>query len=556
MATIFQLGPDAPVECLPENTGYEASQLMANRRVHCLLVMRSRSLVGIVTAKDMAYRLTAKGLDPKTTLVEQLMTSCPLCLHMDTRITDALTTMVDKNVRHLPLLDSQGAITGVLDITRCFHQAMLRLERITASAQRLNSVLKEVARDYGDVRSEQAHRIVQDVRSLSEVIDIPTLKTVGYKPVCYVDSLSTVYDAARLMEQQSTTALLVLDGTSDDHKVIGIFTSKDICNRVIARGYNPSKCTVARVLTTSPEFAKDSLTVSAALRLMYHGHFLNLPVISTTTNDIVGIVSVLQLTYAALSQLGKRHELDSVQKTTLDEVTSRLPDQLPWDTFWSAMDKSNDDIQSLESSVSRGPSRNQSPSSSRRTSLNYVSSTSRRPSTNKVKSEDNFMMSPQRVPSTESLSRISFYLKRKTVTFRIIEEKTGIVDKISMALNDNLTLTDDLKPFTLLQKEIEEKFAGKHELFYEDNEGDMVTLTTEADLMTAIAYSEKYSQDDNHYVELIIRPHATSEGYLTRIWQAIKKLTSSWTRSGIFTGMALLSIGIILGASARPILRV
>ncbi|CEP22288.1 unnamed protein product [Cyberlindnera jadinii] len=556
MATIFQLGPDAPVECLPENTGYEASQLMANKRVHCLLVMRSRSLVGIVTAKDMAYRLTAKGLDPKTTLVEQLMTSCPLCLHMDTRITDALTTMVDKNVRHLPLLDSQGAITGVLDITRCFHQAMLRLERIAASAQRLNSVLKEVARDYGDVRSEQADRIVQDVRSLSDVIDIPTLKTVGYKPVCYVDSLSTVYDAAQLMEQQSTTALLVLDGTSNDHKVIGIFTSKDICNRVIARGYNPSKCTVARVLTTSPEFAKDSLTVSAALRLMYHGHFLNLPVISSTTNDIVGIVSVLQLTYAALSQLGKRHELDSVQKTTLDEVTSRLPDQLPWDTFWSAMDKSNDDIQSLESSVSRGPSRNQSPSSSRRTSLNYVSSTSRRPSTNKVKSEDNFLMSPQRVPSTESLSRISFYLKRKTVTFRIIEEKTGIVDKISMASSDNLTLTDDLKPFTLLQKEIEEKFAGKHELFYEDNEGDMVTLTTEADLMTAIAYSERYSQDDNHYVELIIRPYATSEAYFTRIWQAIKRLTSSWTRSGIFTGMALLSIGIILGATARPMLRV
>lgn len=556
MATIFQLGPGRPVECTPLTTALDAAQLMASSRVHCLLVMEAKKLVGIVTAKDMAYRVTAAGLNPQKTLAQSIMTTTPLCLHMDTPITGALATMVRRSVRHLPLLDSEGGITGVLDITRCFHQAMLRLERIATSAHRLKSVLRDVAQDFGDVRTVQAERIVQDVRSLGELIDVPTLQSVGCKPAIYVDSLSSVYNAAQLMVQNSTTALLVIDGTSRSHKVIGIFTSKDICNRVIAKGYDPSTCTVARVLTTSPEFASDALTVSAALRLMYQGHFLNLPVIDAH-NDVVGVVSVLQLTYAALTQLGKRDGLESVQKSTLDEVTSRLSDDHPWEKFWSAMDKSNDDIHTLESSVSRGPSRPRTPQS-RKTSLNQMISNSRRSSMGrKVSEPETAVHSPiPKVPSSESLTRLNFYLKRKTVVFRISEATTGVVDKISMTLNDNLSVTDELKPFTLLLKEIETKFGPGNEVYYYDDEEDLVTISTEEHLMHAISHAEGLGETT---LELVLRRGGLSEGWLTRMWTALstmtRALTSTWTRSGLMTGVVLLSLGVLLGTTLKPLRR-
>lgn len=550
MATIFQLGPERPLECPPDATALLAAQMMSQSRVHCLMVM-DRKLVGIVTAKDMAYRLTAQGLDPQDTLVSQIMTRTPLCLHMDTPITDALATMVDRSVRHLPLVDSQGAITGVLDITRCFHQAMLRLERIATSAQRLRSVLRDVVNDYGDVRTREAERIVQDVGALGDLIDVPTLESVGCKPAVYVESSCTVLAAAKMMVKHATTALLVLDGTAQSTKVIGIFTSKDVCTRVVARGYDPQTCTVARVLTTSPEFALESLPVSAALRLMYQGHFLSLPVMNDQ-GSIVGVVSVLQLTYAALSQLGKRDGFRSLEKTTLAEVSSRLTDDASWDKFWSSLDKSNDDIHSLESSVSKPPSRSHTPSqsSSRRTSLNLISN-SRRSSLTKTQSEETINAPRPRLPSSESISRMSFYMKRKTVVFRITEHTSGAVDKICMTLTDNISVMDDVKPFTLLMKEVTHKFGPGQDVFYSDEEGDYISVTSEDDLMHAITTAEK---NGDPAVELLLKPVGYNDGILASLWRMFTALTTKFpklTSQGIFTGVAVLSLGVLLGSTFR-----
>jgi CBS domain-containing protein len=442
------------------------------------------------------------------------------------------------------------------------------MERIAASAQKLRDVLTEVALDYGDVRTQAAERIVQDVNRMTNLVDVPTLKSVDCKPAVYIASSSTVSDAAMLMVRHSTTALLVLDGTSLIRDVIGIFTTKDICTRVIAKGYDPRSCTVARVLTTSPEFARSDLNVSAALRLMYQGHFLNLPVLDDNSNEIVGVVSVLQLTYAALAQLGKREGFtpDSVQKSTLEEVTSRLTeDSTPvWDTFWNSLDKSNDDIQNLESSVSKTPSRSHSPKSTgRRASLNQMLLSNSRKKSNlqrKFSDDNTTLLSPapkyRRVQSTESLVRMKFYLKRKTVTFKIKDYATNMTDKISMTINDSVSVLDDLKPFELLHQEIAAKFdmTKKHEILYYDNEGDLIVITDEQDLMESISCFEKQGHST---VELILRPKRYSDGIFSAIWRFFSNITwpsfHTFKSPGFLTGVAVLSIGVLVGTTMKPL---
>jgi CBS domain-containing protein len=79
---------------------------------------------------------------------------------------------------------------------------------------------------------------------------------------------------------------------------------KDIVLRVIAAGLNPENCTVARVMTPTPDTAAPETTVLDALKLMNNGHYLNLPVIGRGT--IIGMVDVLKLTYVTLEQVTKR----------------------------------------------------------------------------------------------------------------------------------------------------------------------------------------------------------------------------------------------------------
>lgn len=585
-ASIYTLRPDTPLELPTTETVLLASQRMADLRVHCVLVKDHGRLLGLFTSKDLAYRVTAQGLDPVITTVSDIMTRDPLCLHMDTPITEALEIMVGRAVRHLPLIDDDGDIKGVIDITRCFHQAMLRLERIAVDARKLGEVLKDVQENFEDIRSLEAERIVKDVKELGKLVDIPTLNSVvaDGKPPVYIDSHADVYTAAVLMVKHATTALLVVDGTSESKKVIGIFTSKDIAFRVLARGLEPTSCTVARVLTSSPEFAKSSLTVSGALRLMYQGHFLNLPVVDDISGDIIGIVSVLQLTYTALAQLGRKEHFNegSVQKSTLEEVATRLgKDNAPaWDTFWDSLEKSTDEMYTLESSVSRSPrvrSRAATPQSgSRRPSLNQVlmsSSLRSVPITSRRFSEGNETTSMsmsgspsgsggasgsvryQRIPSAESLTRMSFYLKRKTILFKIKHEKMQRTHKISMTINSGVSVYDDIKLFELLKGEIADKLEirdidQEYGIFYYDEEGDIILIDDEDDLVEAINSFEKLHEFSS--VELILKPKSKNCGLFASLWSMISTACEmvGWKlqKAGLVTGtLTVLGIGVLVG---------
>jgi CBS domain-containing protein len=572
--TILDLKPDTSTECAPGDYVLFAANLMAKNRTHCVLVKDTdKNLLGLFTAKDLALRVVANGLNPKTTRVDEIMTDNPVLLHSNTPITKALKTMVDRGIRHLPLADDQGKIKSVLDITRCFQQAMLRLERITKNANQLNAILNDVADEYEDVHTREAHRIMKDIEKLGQLIEIPTISSIVSKaklPV-FIDSSSTVKEAAEMMQENETTALLVRDRTSPSRKIIGIFTSKDICFRVLAKNYDPSTSTVARFLTTSPEFAKDSMNISSALRLMFQGSFMNLPVAGSQTHDIIGIVNVLDLTYAALAQLSKSDELIEAESfgAISMEVKSRLgDDSITWDKFWNTLEKSTDDIHNLETSAAKSPttSRSQTPKiGSRRASWNQLSmSGSRRSSftTRRLSSHhdsisevgsQSVISALQKVHSEESQNRTSFYIRAKSVNFKI-KYNYNKIHKISMTVKEGASIYDDIKFLELLKQEIESKLGvglENSDLLYLDEDGDLVTISDELDLIEAINLSK--SQDLSS-VEILIKSKTT--GALASIYEFLNDYKirimdyfngfnqSAPVVSGTFF---VLSLGIILG---------
>ena len=54
-----------------------------------------------------------------------------------------------------------------------------------------------------------------------------------------------------------------------EHSLAGIFTTKDVCLRVLAQGLDPATTSIVRVMTPRPDTASEDMTVKDALRKMH-----------------------------------------------------------------------------------------------------------------------------------------------------------------------------------------------------------------------------------------------------------------------------------------------
>ncbi len=109
---------DAEAASVPiDATAEQAIRLMLDRHVGAVAVVDEHLRVaGIFTERDVLRRLSLSGRDPRTTSVREVMTTP---VEMATSVTtpgEALTTMVERHYRHLPIVKDDGHLLGMLSI--------------------------------------------------------------------------------------------------------------------------------------------------------------------------------------------------------------------------------------------------------------------------------------------------------------------------------------------------------------------------------------------------------------------------------------------------------
>jgi len=105
---IFSVPSDASV--------YSAVDIMSDKSVGALLVVDEGNLVGIVSERDYARKVILKGKSSKDTFVREIMTPSPVTVSCDTTVEEAMELMTKSRFRHLPVLNTDGRIAGVLSI--------------------------------------------------------------------------------------------------------------------------------------------------------------------------------------------------------------------------------------------------------------------------------------------------------------------------------------------------------------------------------------------------------------------------------------------------------
>jgi CBS domain-containing protein len=106
-----------PVCCRPNDSVATAAELMKNENIGSVPVIQSeqnRTLVGIVTDRDLALKVVAGALDAKSTTVEMVMTHKVVTCHADDDLQKALDAMAEHQLRRIPITDNDKKIVGII----------------------------------------------------------------------------------------------------------------------------------------------------------------------------------------------------------------------------------------------------------------------------------------------------------------------------------------------------------------------------------------------------------------------------------------------------------
>ena len=89
----------------PDASVRAAATLMGELDVSALPVGDAGNLLGIVTDRDLLYRVLAEGRDPERTLVGEIATRLVFTCRASDELTVAMDLMASHNIRRLPVVD-------------------------------------------------------------------------------------------------------------------------------------------------------------------------------------------------------------------------------------------------------------------------------------------------------------------------------------------------------------------------------------------------------------------------------------------------------------------
>ncbi|MEL7187961.1 MAG: CBS domain-containing protein [Pseudomonadota bacterium] len=103
------------IACDVQTPVSEAVSMLAGKRIGALPVMQGGAVVGIISERDVIYRLAEEGRACLDAPVEAIMTSPPVTVTPDTTIDDALSLMTKRRFRHFPVIDG-GRLVAFISI--------------------------------------------------------------------------------------------------------------------------------------------------------------------------------------------------------------------------------------------------------------------------------------------------------------------------------------------------------------------------------------------------------------------------------------------------------
>jgi CBS domain-containing protein len=116
IVTVLRTKGDAVVTVPPSATVRELLDTLAEHRIGAVVVSSGAGIAGIVSERDVVRRLRDAGAALLDQPVARIMTTEVVTCRRETPVDELMTTMTERRIRHVPVVDERGAIVGIVSI--------------------------------------------------------------------------------------------------------------------------------------------------------------------------------------------------------------------------------------------------------------------------------------------------------------------------------------------------------------------------------------------------------------------------------------------------------
>ena len=118
----------APVVTVkPQTTVSEAVRTMDQEGIGAVAIVEGDILRGIFSERDVMLRIVLQKRDPESTRMREVMTFPVETISRSATVDDALKLMLEKHIRHLPVVTIDGKLAGMLSIRNLLHEKVEEL---------------------------------------------------------------------------------------------------------------------------------------------------------------------------------------------------------------------------------------------------------------------------------------------------------------------------------------------------------------------------------------------------------------------------------------------
>jgi CBS domain-containing protein len=259
------------VSATASSTVHDVIQQMVARDVGRIIIIRDDIPVGIFTERHVLKHVVNNNLDPERTPVAEVMTAPFRAVAQDTHIVDALGEMIKGNFRHLQVLGTRDNILGIVS-----------MRRILEIAVQLGHGLKEN-------------------KTIGNIISQAPLS---------MDESASVWDAVELMNEKAAGAVVATSA----QQPVGIFTERDVLNRVVAKKLDARTTQLKDVMTSPMITMPITAPVGEVLDQMYRRDIRNMPILGEW-DELVGLVSMQDVL-----QFARAFDIDEEVRRTWKEI--------------------------------------------------------------------------------------------------------------------------------------------------------------------------------------------------------------------------------------------
>ncbi len=117
MKTCSDIMTEDLVYCTPEDTVTQVAQLMKREDIGPVLIVdddQRKTLVGIVTDRDLVLKVIAEGLNPEATRVGDVMSKKLVTCRADDDIDVAMKAMAQFQLRRIPVVEDNMRLVGII----------------------------------------------------------------------------------------------------------------------------------------------------------------------------------------------------------------------------------------------------------------------------------------------------------------------------------------------------------------------------------------------------------------------------------------------------------